>query len=117
MYKVIILAIFQCLLLTAGNVCFKFAVRKMNKFEWSWTYFLEILTNWWLLATGICMISVTVLWGFILRNFPFSIAYPMTAFAYIFGMLAAVFIFQESVPLTRWVGVGLIVLGVFFIAK
>ena len=117
MYKVIILAILQCLLLTGGNVCFKFAVRKMSSFQWSWTYFLEILTNWWLLATGICMVSAAVLWAFILRNFPFSIAYPMTAFAYIFGMLAAVFIFQESVPLTRWIGVGLIILGVFFIAK
>jgi len=89
----------------------------MSSFQWSWTYFLEILTNWWLLATGICMVSAAVLWAFILRNFPFSIAYPMTAFAYIFGMLAAVFIFQESVPLTRWIGVGLIILGVFFIAK
>ena len=117
MLKVLILTLFQCFLLASGQVCFKLAVEKMNKFQWSWMYFTDLLTNWWLLASGICLISATVLWGFILKYYPFSVAYPATAFAYIFGMLAAIFIFGETVPLTRWVGVGLIILGVFFIAK
>jgi undecaprenyl phosphate-alpha-L-ara4N flippase subunit ArnE len=117
MYKVIILTIFQCFLLAGGQVCFKLAVEKITKFQFSWTYFLDILTNWWLLASGICLISATILWAFILKHFPFSVAYPITAFAYVFGMLAAIFIFQENVPFTRWIGVGLIILGAFFIAK
>jgi undecaprenyl phosphate-alpha-L-ara4N flippase subunit ArnE len=70
-----------------------------------------------LLLSGISLISATILWGFILKHFEFSIAYPITAFAYVFGMLAAVFIFQETVPVTRWIGVGLILLGVVFLAK
>ena len=117
MYKVIILTLFQCLLLASGQVCFKFAVEKINKFQWSLVYFVDLLTNWWLLASGICLISATILWGFILKHFDFSVAYPITALAYIFGMLAAIFIFHETVPLTRWIGVGLIILGVMFIVK
>ena len=117
MLKVIILTIFQCLLLASGQVCFKLAVEKIDKFQWSWGYFVNILTNWWLLASGICLVSATILWGYILKYFPFSIAYPITAFAYIFGMLAAIFIFHETVPLTRWIGVGLIITGVFFLVK
>ena len=117
MIKIIILTIFQCFLLASGQVCFKLAVEKINKFQWSWACFADLLTNWWLLASGICLISATILWGFILKYFPFSVAYPVTAFAYVFGMLAAIFIFNETVPLTRWIGVGLIILGVFFIAK
>jgi undecaprenyl phosphate-alpha-L-ara4N flippase subunit ArnE len=66
------------------------------------------------LASGGCLVSATVLWGYVLKHFEFSIAYPVTAFAYIFGMLAAVFIFNEHM---RWIGVGLIILGVIFIAK
>jgi len=117
MLKVVISTLFQCFLLASGQVCFKLAVEKMNQFQWSWHCFVGLLTNWWLLASGICLISATVLWGFILKHFAFSVAYPVTAFAYIFGMLAAIFIFNETVPLTRWIGVGLIILGVFFIAK
>ena len=115
--KVIILTIFQCFLLASGQVCFKLAVEKIEKFRWSYEYFIDILTNWWLLASGICLISATVLWGFILKHFTFSIAYPLTAFAYIFGILAAIFIFHETVPVTRWIGVGFIILGVIFLVK
>ena len=117
MVRVIILTIFQCFLLASGQVCFKLAVEKITKFQWSWAYFVDILTNWWLLFGGIFLISATVLWGFILKHYEFSVAYPVTAFAYVFGMLAAIFIFHETVSLTRWIGVGLIILGALFIAK
>ena len=115
--KVIILTIFQCFLLASGQVCFKFAVEKIEKFRWSYVYFFNLMTNYWFLASGVCLILATVLWGFILKHFAFSIAYPVTAFAYIFGMLAAVFIFHETVPITRWIGVGFIMLGVIFLVK
>jgi len=115
--KVIILTIFQCLLLAGGQVCFKLAVEKITKFQFSWACFCELLVNWWLWISGISLISATILWGFILKHFEFSVAYPVTAFAYVFGMFAAIFIFQETVSVTRWIGVGLIILGVFFIAK
>ena len=117
MLKVLILNTIQCVLLAIGQVCFKFAVEKIDKIRWEWTYFTDLLTNWWLIASGICMLAVTLLWGFMLKHFEFSVVYPISAFAYIFGVLAAIFIFHETVPLTRWLGVGLIMLGVFFIVK
>jgi len=100
-----------------GQIFFKFAVEKITKFQFSWAFFSEILTNWWLLASGICMLAATILWGYILKHFDFSVAYPLTAIAYILGMLAAIFIFRETVSIYRWIGVGLIILGVVFIAK
>ena len=117
MLKVIILTIIQCFLLAGGQVCFKLAVESISKFQFSWTYFCNIMTNWWLLACGCCLVSATVLWAYILKHFEFSVAYPLTAFAYVFGMLAAMFIFHEQVSLTRWIGVGLVILGVIFIVK
>ena len=117
MFKVIILTIFQCFLLAGGQVCFKFAVGKIEKFNWSLLFFSNLVTNWWLLASGVLLILATILWGYILKHFEFSVAYPVTAFAYVFGVLAAIFIFNETVPITRWIGVGLIIVGVIFIAK
>jgi undecaprenyl phosphate-alpha-L-ara4N flippase subunit ArnE len=117
MLKVVILTIVQCFLLACGQVCFKFAVSGISGFRFAWDYFYAILTNWWLLASGACLVCATILWGCILKHFEFSAAYPITAFAYVFGMLAAVFVFHESVPMTRWIGVCLIIAGVIFIAK
>ena len=117
MLKVVILTILQCFLLASGQVCFKLAVEKINKFQWSWNWFTGLMNNWWLLLSGISLISATFLWAYILKHFEFSVAYPVTAFAYVFGMLAAIFIFHETVSITRWIGVGLIILGVLFIAK
>ena len=117
MLKVVVLTVFQCFLLASGQVCFKLAVEKIEKVRWSWSFFSDMLTNWWLLASGIFLISATILWGFILKHFAFSIAYPITAFAYVFGMLAAIFIFHETVPVTRWIGVGFIIAGVIFLVK
>ena len=117
MVRTALLLIIQCFLLASGQVLFKFAVEKITKFQFSWVYFTSIVTNGWLYASGICMTLVAILWGYILKHVEFSIAYPITAFAYIFGMLAAIFIFHETVSITRWIGVCLIVLGAFFILK
>jgi undecaprenyl phosphate-alpha-L-ara4N flippase subunit ArnE len=117
MFRVILLTILQCFLLACGQVCFKLAVEKIEKFQWIGSFFSKLLTNWWLLASGICLVSATVLWGYILKHFEFSIAYPITAFAYVFGMLAAMFIFHETIPLTRWLGVGFIIIGVVLLVQ
>ena len=117
MLKLISLAVVKSALLSGGQVLPKFALEKMGKFEWTWRFFGDLLVNWWFLGTGICYASATVLWMYILKKFPFSMAYPMISLSYVFGMLAAVFIFHESIPLTRWLGVLLIMGGCVLIAR
>jgi undecaprenyl phosphate-alpha-L-ara4N flippase subunit ArnE len=92
-------------------------MNRMGRFGFTWMFFREQLTNWWLLASGISMIVATFLWLYIIKHFDFSVAYPMTSISYLFGMLAAIYIFQETIPLTRWLGVILVMGGVILIAK
>jgi undecaprenyl phosphate-alpha-L-ara4N flippase subunit ArnE len=54
---------------------------------------------------------------YIIKTFPFSMAYPMVSLSYIFGMLAAMFIFHEDIPMTRWMGIFLIMTGCVLVAK
>jgi undecaprenyl phosphate-alpha-L-ara4N flippase subunit ArnE len=61
--------------------------------------------------------AATVLWMYLIKQFPFSMVYPMISISYIFGMLAAIYIFHEIVPAIRWLGVLLIMGGVILIAK
>ena len=69
------------------------------------------------IGCGICYAAGTLLWMYILKKFPFSMAYPMISLSYVFGMLAAIFIFHESIPATRWIGVFLIMSGCVLIAR
>lgn len=117
MWQIIPLALAQSLLLSLGQVLLKFALDKMAKFEWAWFFFEKLLTNWWLLACGICYGLATILWLYILKKFPFSMAYPMISLSYVFGMFAAIIFFHEQISITRWMGVLLIMGGCFLIAK
>ena len=54
---------------------------------------------------------------YILKNYEFSKAYPLVSISSILGILAAIVIFNETIPVLRWVGVTLIIIGVIFVAR
>ncbi|MBQ9864200.1 MAG: EamA family transporter [Bacteroidales bacterium] len=117
MARLLILVAVQTLFLSGGQVLLKLGMGKLPPFSWTWDYFRQLLTDWWLLACGVSFGVATVLWLYILRHFPFSQAYPLTALAYLFGMVAAIVVFGEQVPLVRWVGALLIVGGCMLVMK
>ena len=117
MFRLFLLVVVQVVFLTGGQVLLKKAMLQLPAFSWSWSYFKAVATDWWLLGCGISFGLATVLWLHILKHFPFSQAYPMTAMGYVFGVLAAIFVFGETVTAWRWVGVALIVLGCLFVMK
>jgi undecaprenyl phosphate-alpha-L-ara4N flippase subunit ArnE len=63
------------------------------------------------------MIAASFLWLYIIRHFDFSIVCTTISISYVFGMLAAVYIFHEAVPVTRWVGAFLIICGIILVVK
>jgi undecaprenyl phosphate-alpha-L-ara4N flippase subunit ArnE len=103
--------------LAGGQVFLKFAMQRLGKFEWSWAFFRDLLTNWQFGASGISMATASLLWFYIIKHYELSVAYPLISISYIFGALAAVFIFHETVPMTRWIGIVLIMVGVAFLTK
>lgn len=115
--RILLLSVIQSALLCSGQVLLKLALGRMGAFSWTLDFFVRNLTNWWLLACGICYGAATLLWFYILKNFPFSMAYPMISLSYVFGMFAAILFFHEQVPMVRWVGVLLIMAGCVLIAK
>ncbi|MDR0413385.1 MAG: EamA family transporter [Dysgonamonadaceae bacterium] len=117
MWKIVLLSIIQCLFLSGGQVFLKLAMNRIDRFRWTGAFLREQLANGWLLASGVSMIAATFLWMYILKHFDLSIAYPLTSIGYLFGMLAGVFIFHETVPVTRWIGLLLVVGGICLIVK
>jgi len=117
MFKMITSVTVQCLLLTITQLLLKVSLNQFGAFSWSWRYFRGVLFNPVFFLTGVCAVFAVLLWMYILKRYEFSIAYPLTSISYIFGIMAAQWILHESVPLTRWIGVGIIIVGVFFVAR
>ncbi len=115
--KLLPLSLLQCMLLSGGQVLMKFGLTKAGDFSWTWGYFQRLLINWQFIGCGICYGIGSVLWMYIIKNFPFSMAYPMVSISYVMGMFAAIIFFHEHIPMIRWVGVFLILSGCVLIAK
>ena len=58
-----------------------------------------------------------LLWLVVLSREKLSFAYPMVAFAYIVTILLSKFVLHEDIPLLRWVGLSVIIVGILMIAK
>lgn len=117
MWKLIPYSLIQCACLSGGQVLLKFAMMEMGEFSWSRRFFAGLFTNWYFLGCGICYGIGSLLWMYIIKNFPFSMAYPMISLSYVIGMFSAIVFFHEEIPLTRWIGVMLIVGGCCLIVK
>ena len=117
MWKLVILAVTQSIFLCGGQVLLKLGLAASGPFSWTWSFFKNQLTNWWFLFCGISFGVATVLWLYILKHFPFSIAYPLSCLSYAFGMVAAILVFHEQVNWVQWIGVFLVISGCVLIAR
>lgn len=115
--KLLPISLLQCMLLTGGQVLMKFGLTKAGGFSMSFSYFYRLLTDWQFICCGLCYGAGSVLWMYIIKHFPFSMAYPMVSLSYVMGMFAAIVFFKEQIPLSRWIGVFMILTGCVLIAK
>ena len=117
MWRIMLYAVSQCLLLVGGQVMLKLALMRMPAFAWSRAFWLPLLTNWQFAVCGLLFGAASLLWMYIVKVFPFSMAYPMVSLSYVFGMFAAMLVFHEEVSPTRWLGVVFIVVGCILIGR
>ncbi|GAA1943414.1 4-amino-4-deoxy-L-arabinose transferase [Agromyces allii] len=67
---------------------------------------------------GLAAYVVSVgLWIVVLSKAPVSVAYPMLSIGYIVNAFLAYFLFGEALSVWKLVGIGVIVLGVFILAR
>jgi len=76
-----------------------------------------MLSTWQFAAAGVSAVGAIALWIFLIKRYPFSLAYTLQCISYVIGMFAARFVLGETVPVTRWIGAVIIMVGVFFIIQ
>ena len=117
MWKILLYSLLQCLLLVGGQVMLKFTLMRLPAFAWTRAFWLSLITSWQFAACGLLFGAASLRWMYIVKTFPFSMAYPMVSLSYVLGMFAAIAFFHEEVSATRWIGVAFIVLGCILLAK
>lgn len=119
--KAIFLAAIGSFLITLGQVFWKIAIDKngglLNPAFTISKNFINIFSSIYMISGLIIYTFATLLWMYLLGKYQYSYIYPMFSMAYIFSFIFAIFLFGEVVSLYKWIGVFLIICGVFLIGS
>jgi len=102
------------LLLKAGTSSvgtFAFSLENAAPVGW------KLATEPHILGGLICYGVSVVVWIMALSRVEVSIAYPMLSVGYVVNAIAAWYLFGEAVSVTRLAGIGIIILGVYIVAR
>ena len=109
-------------LLNAGaQLLLKAGVQPLGVLTVGWDNLLQtavrVLMQWPILAGLGCYVVSVGVWIVGLSRVDVSLAYPMLSLGYVVNALAAWWLFGEVLGPTRWIGIALILAGVFVMAR
>jgi multidrug transporter EmrE-like cation transporter len=113
MTGVLLNAAAQLLLKSGTNVVGVFEFSAQNVIPVGW----KIATQPYILSGIGCYVISVVVWILALSRAEVSVAYPMLSIGYVVNAIAAWYLFGEVVTPVRLAGIGIIVLGVFIVAR
>jgi drug/metabolite transporter (DMT)-like permease len=108
--KTILLILLNVILLTSGQLLWKKGLTAVGGISLS--NIMQVLMSPFIVGGLLLYAVATIVWFAVLSEADLSFAYPLQSMAYIIGMLAAWLILKEVIPMTRWVGVLIIMIGV-----
>lgn len=120
------LLVFSLILLTVAlnttaQIIMKVGIDKIGTFAFAWENFipisLKIIVSPWIVS-GMTVYSIAFgIWLMVLSRTTVSIAYPMSSLAYVTSVIAAYFLLNENISILRIVGVIIILIGVYIVAR
>ena len=113
MTGVLLNALAQLLLKSGTNVL---GVLTLTRDTWPGTL-LKMATQGYFMLGGACYVLSLFVWILGLSRVPVSVAYPLLSIGYVINAVAAHYLFGEAVTVTRWLGIGFIVIGVWLVAR
>lgn len=102
---------------TASQLLWKWAARESSPSGSASEVLGQIMTRWQFVAAITLYVLQFFNWMAVLKHSDLSYAQPITAASYVTVGLAAWCCFDEQLPPHRLLGVGLILLGVYFITR
>ena len=110
---VLLNAVAQLMLKAGTNAigAFQFSTANLAPIGW------KVATQPFILGGLACYAVSVVVWILALSRVEVSIAYPMLSVGYVVNAIAAYFLFGEAMGVQRLVGIGIIILGVYIVAR
>jgi multidrug transporter EmrE-like cation transporter len=109
------------LLNAAGQLLLKAGTNAVGRFEFSLDNLVPVGMKFAFephIAGGVaCYVVSLVVWIMALSRVEVSVAYPMISIGYVINAVAAWYLFGESVTLMRLLGIGVIIIGVYIVAR
>lgn len=102
------------LLLKAGTN--RLGVLTLTRNDWLHTFTRMAGETHFLGGAALYVVSLVV-WILGLSRVPVSIAYPMLSLGYVVNAIAAHYLLGETVSFQRWLGIGVIIAGVWLVAR
>ena len=110
---VLVNAVAQLLIKAGTNAVGHFAFERENILPIGW----QLATEPHIFAGLVCYVVSVAVWILALSRVEVSIAYPMLSIGYVVNAMAAWYLFGEVVTPKRLLGIGIIILGVFIVAR
>lgn len=80
--------------------------------------FLKCVVSSPMIWMGFIVMTVNFfLWMLVLNKVDLSVAFPVGSTSFLFVPVAAIFFLHENIGTLRWLGVILIIIGIFFVSK
>ena len=100
-----------------GQVLMKFGMNLLAGQKVSVSFFLRALTLWQVLAGLVFSVIGSLLWLVVISRFNLGFSNLVLSLTFVVVALASAVIFKEPMPLLKWMGAILIVLGVFLVSQ
>jgi drug/metabolite transporter (DMT)-like permease len=83
----------------------------------AWQFLLQMLTNWKIIIGVAFYIVPAFIWIFMLKKVDISFLQPLFSLVYVVTPVLALLVLHEKIPLNRWVGITVVVIGVLIIVR
>jgi len=109
------------LLNAAAQLLLKAGVNKVGTIHFEWDHLFSsgsrLAFDYHILGGLFLYVISVVVWILALSRVPVSIAYPMLSIGYIVNAIAAYWWLGEDLSMVRMIGIGVIIVGVYMVAR
>ncbi|MFZ3590415.1 EamA family transporter [Bacillus sp. DJP31] len=113
----IALIILNILCLVGGQTVWKIGLENLQLSGNIFQKLIQFFFSPFIFLGFVLYIVATGIWMYLLSKLPLSFLYPLQSLAYVIALFIALFIFKEHIPISRWVGTGVILIGVYLVVK
>ena len=105
------------LLLVLGQTSWKIGLEKLQLHGNLIQKLFQFVFSPFIFLGFVLYILATVIWMYLLSKLPLSFLYPLQSIAYVLALFVGLLLFKEQIPITRWIGTGIILLGVYLVVR